>query len=335
MIDEVWNELRADTAHQSGIVRRRVTPNAKIGLFAAVEHPSSTPILLVELNASAIPVGYTVPESAGFSVTLRPAGNGLLQIELRLVEPEGEMVFRSFVDSVIESVGAALDDKAAFVALTRSIHTWQDFFKKHGARGLSPAAQQGLFGELRVLEEFIARTVSASTGVSMWVGPTGANQDFELAEYALEVKTSTSNPLRSIRINNLRQLDDTCVRELRLVLVEAEQHANGKHTLPWEVNEVRRVVRDSGPDQLARLNELLTDAGYLDRDAPLYSSIAYVVRGIRCFEVSEPFPRLTESAVPNGVGNVEYSISLEALSPHEIGLDQLQAELGALNADTE
>jgi hypothetical protein len=333
MIDEVWDDLRSDTRHPTGLVRRRIALGAEISLFAAVDHPSGTPLLLAELDAAAIPADYVVQEAAGFSMGLHPAEEGLVQMELRLLEQNGEVVFRSFVDAVIESVGAAPNAKAAFAALALSIHTWQDFFRKHGVAGLSPAAQQGLFGEIWVLREIVAQTLSPADGVDAWVGPTGANQDFELAGYALEVKTSTSNPLRSIRINNLKQLDDTCLRTLQLVLVEAERHANGDQTLPWAVSTLRQLIRESAPHRLSRLNELLTDVGYLDRDEALYSSVAYAVRGIRSFVVSEPFPRLTESAVPAGVGNVEYSISLEALSPHEIDLDQLRAELGALNAD--
>jgi hypothetical protein len=306
-----------------------------INLFAAVEHPSGTPLLLVELSAAAIPFSYTAPAAMGFSMTIGPGIEGSVQIELRLLEADGEAVFRSFVDSVVDGVSVAADDRSAFQALILGVHTWQDFFKQYGARGLSPGAQQGLFGELWILNEVLARALSSGCGVDMWVGPTGANQDFELAGYALEVKTSSSNPLRVIRISNLRQLDDTCLQLLRIVLVEAERHANGDQTLPWVVHAVRQQVRESAPHQLARLNELLTDAGYLDRDEPRYSSVAYVVRAVRCFAVSEPFPRLTESTVPAGVGNVEYSVSLEALSAYEIGVDQLRVELGALNADTE
>lgn len=335
MIDTVWDELRADAARTAGVVRRRIAPNAIINLFAAVEHPSGTPLLLVELSAGAIPFNYTAPAAVGFSMTVSPGAEGSVQIELRLLEADGESVFRSFVDAVVDGVSVATDDRTAFQALILSVHTWQEFFKQYGACGLSAGAQQGLFGELWTLHEVLAQALSFGCGVDMWVGPAGANQDFELAGYALEVKTSTSNPLKTIKISNLRQLDDTCLRLLRLVLVEAERHANGDRTLPWMVHTVRQQARESAPHRLARLNELLTDAGYLDRDEPRYSSVAYAVRGIRCFEVSESFPRLTESTVPAGVGNVEYSLSLEALSRHEIDLNQLRAELGALNADTE
>ena len=335
MIDEVWDDLRSDTQHPTGLVRRRIAPGAKIGLFAAVEHPSGTPLLLAELDPAAIPADYVVQEAAGFSMALRPAEEGLVRMELRLLEQNGEVVFRSFVDAVIESVGAAPSPKAAFAALALSVHTWQEFFKKHGVAGLSPAAQQGLFGELWVLGEVLTPAVRAACGLDMWVGPTGANQDFERAGYALEIKTSTSNPLTSIRVSNLRQLDDTCLDRLRLVLVEAERHANGEFTLPWVVGRVRKMVQESAPDRLAQLNRLLTDAGYLDRDESLYSNIAYAVRAVRCFAVSDTFPRLIESTVPAGVGGVEYSISLEGLSPHEVNMDLLRAELGALNADTE
>lgn len=333
MIDRLWDELREDRAYSTGIVRRRVAPYAVIDLFAAVEHPLGTPLLLVIVPSSVVPLHFRLPEAAGFSMAVHALAKDTLQIELRLLEPDAEMIFRSFVDAAIEGVSAAENEAAAFSALVLHVVAWQEFFRKHGAQGLSPAAQQGLIGELWVLRELLAPALSPGIAVDMWVGPTGANQDFEWSAYALEVKTSTSNALRSVRVNNLRQLDDTCLAALRILLVEAECHANGKETLPWAVEQTRTIIRTQSPDMLPRFNDLLANAGYLDRDAPRYSSIAYPVRCSRAFCVSDPFPRLTESTVPPGVGSVEYSVSLEALAPHEISVDSVRAELGALHGN--
>lgn len=333
MIDQVWSELRADESHRTGVVRRRIAKTAKIDLYAAVEHPQGTPLLFAEIAVGAVSSGFQPPDATGFSVRFAPASEGNVQIEFRLLDIDGEQIFRSFVDAVIEAVSGAPDQRSAFEALTLQTETWQEFFRRHGISGLSVSAQQGLFGELWVLRELLSDVMSPALAVEMWVGPTGTNQDFELDGYALEVKTSTANPLRSVRASNLLQLDSGCLRALRLILVEAERHANGVESLPWAVAAARSLVRERAPHQLLRLNRLLVLAGYLDCDAPRYSAVAYPVRAVRSFAVSDPFPRLTEGTVPQGVGDVRYSIALEALTPHEMAIDDLRAELSGLDGD--
>jgi hypothetical protein len=48
---------------------------------------------------------------------------------------------------------------------------------------------------------------------------------------------------------------------------------------------------------------------------------------VRVFDVRSGFPVLIEEGVPNGVGDVKYSIAISAISEYELAADKLQSEM--------
>jgi hypothetical protein len=76
------------------------------------------------------------------------------------------------------------------------------------------------------------------------------------------------------------------------------------------VNDLREKV-SSDVEALDGFNGKLVEGGYLDAHAPRYSS-AYEQRSLRWFRVREGFPRITESMLPDGIGDATYTLSLAA-----------------------
>lgn len=332
MIGEIWDSLRSAHGRGAEVVVRRVRLDAKIGILAAMRKPGNVPMLVLEIRTEALPAGFTVPDAGGFSTTIRPdvpGPKGSVVVELELLEASGEPVFMALVDDVLSRVGPAESDRKAAAELSLCLRRWQAFFRAHGFMGLTSEQQQGLFGELLFLRGLMVGVSSLDIAIRAWTGPSGSNQDFEYAGHAFEVKTTASNPLSAVRVSNLRQLDDECVDSLHLVVVEVERHENAEGTLPEAVEQMRRLVLEEAPHMAFDFADRLTEYGYLDQHAKHYSTTGYGVRAMRVFDVVEGFPRLIESNVPAGVGDVKYSVALSAIGDFERERDDLEAQMGA------
>lgn len=321
MIGTVWESLKATPGQGEGILERRVIPDAKVAVYAAVMKPKNIPMLRIIAPTQALPAAFSVPEASGFATSIKaqePGPQGTACVELQLLEPAGEIVFLALVDDVLSRIESADTARRAMSELAIALSRWHGFFRTHGFRGLSRQAQQGLFGELFFLREMLAPISSTATALQAWTGPAGANQDFEYANHAFEVKTTSANPLAEVRISNLRQLDAACVESLHLVVVEVECHENADGTLVEAVEATRRLVLDTAPHLAFDLADKLAEYGYLDQHSSHYSTTGYGVRAVNAFEVREGFPCLTEDDVPSGVGEVKYSIALSAIGDFEL-----------------
>jgi len=320
MIADVWDSLRSDNGQSSGVVMRRVLPEAPIDVFAAMRKPRNVPMLVVEMPTKDLSLSFPT-SSRGFSVSVaptEPGPMGRVAVELELADPAGEPVFMALVDDAISRVEGAADSNSAAAEFSHALARWQAFFRIHAFDGLTKEQQQGLFGELLFLRMRATTAGSAEAAVRAWSGPSGSNQDFEWQGHAFEVKTTASNPLTAVRISNLRQLDDGCVESLHLVVIEVERHENGSQTLPQSVEATRALIAESAPQVAFDFAERLIDYGYLDQHAMHYAGTGYGVRAVRAFEVAEGFPRLIESDMPNGVGDVHYAIALAAITDFEV-----------------
>lgn len=331
MIGDVWDSLRSDRGQSSGVVMRRVVPDAAIDVFAAMRKPRDIPMLVVEMPTKVVPLGLPASGASGFSIRVAPrcpGPEGRASVELELTDPGGEPVFMALVDDVVARVEAADGPNAAAAAFSHALARWQSFFRVHGFGGLTREQQQGLFGELLFMRTRMADSGSVELAVRAWCGPGGSNQDFEYGGHSFEVKTTASNPLTAIRVSNLRQLDDGCVESLHLVVIEVERHENGLDTLPGAVGVTRALILESAPQVAFEFAERLIEYGYLDQHASHYANTGYGVRAVRAFEVGEGFPRLIEADVPVGVGDVRYSIALSAITDFEVEAALMTKQMG-------
>jgi Putative PD-(D/E)XK family member, (DUF4420) len=146
--------------------------------------------------------------------------------------------------------------------------------------------------------------------VNAWQGQSRANHDFQLGRHAFEVKTTTARGPFEVRISSERQLDDVGLDSLHLVVVVVAELPDGAHTLPALVNDLRERL-STDVEALDGLNGKLVEGGYLDAHAPRYSA-AYEQRSLRWFRVGEGFPRITETMLPDGIGDATYTLSLAA-----------------------
>lgn len=165
----------------------------------------------------------------------------------------------------------------------------------------------GLFGELLVLERVLTLRPSAA---GSWVGPVGAPQDFRSPRHAIEVKSTSGLTGRAVRVHGSDQLERPADGTLTLAWFRLALDEKG--TTVRDLLKVCLEAADSAASILTKLDALalpaLTD--------PLLSTTAFTCTEERWFEVDADFPRVTpdrfvDAALPQGVGNVEYTLDLD------------------------
>lgn len=317
-VAEAWALLRKDDSRTSGVVRRRLRPDAPIDVFAAMEKPQNLLSLQIEADAH-MALKLVSRNTRGLQLlaeTLSSGPRSRVRCTIRLTDPEAEDLFEIVVSDLLSAVCLETAVKAAMDALGCRLDRWESFFARHGSRGLSPDEQQGLFGELWFVRGILGH--AAYSVIQSWVGPNAANQDFQYRGHGVEVKTTSANPALEVRISSLLQLDDEGLDDLALVVLQVNRVANSSETLVDMVASVRSLVNKLAPAASMELEEKLFLAGYLDSQSAEYSSMGFSVRRADFFLVGDGFPRLTPADVPDGVGSVRYSVSASALTPHTV-----------------
>ncbi|BAJ29372.1 MULTISPECIES: PD-(D/E)XK motif protein [Kitasatospora] len=328
--EEDWTELETPQG-APGRSQRRLYPYSPVDIHLSVGHPNGDRMLVISSDAhSAGHVVRTVqhlPRTAGIEIQLNAVSR--LEYELRLVLKAGELreVFNPLVTDVAETASLAVDAAGALSAAVERYERWQDLLRTVGSTGLTPEARRGLVGELVVLRDRLLGVLPDLEAVGAWAGPTGANQDFQLARVALEVKTSTAKRPQTLRIASERQLDSTGVPALLLCLVSLDERQGGSgQSLNQVVDGVRR--RLAGSAARARFDGALTQAGYLPGHRELYDEHRYTLRDMRFWHVRDEFPRLVESDLPEGVSDCRYHVAVGGLEDYRATDDEVAALTG-------
>lgn len=313
MVQDIWKLLEEDTGTvSSGYLTRRILPEVRYDVYLAIEKPTSTRLLMMRVRQSAVERGTVFPKSSSFEVrrvALLNDDKAYLTLQLVLTNPRYSDIFTTLVQDIVSHIASLADERNAVAGFITRLRRWQAFLEKHNLEGLSAAAQQGLYGELWFLRQIVIPQLGSRQGVQCWTGPRGTQQDFQFEHCAVEVKTTVAKQHQKLAIASERQLDNTGTGRLILLHLSLDVRQGRGESLPDIVASVRSLVEN---DPLAKeeLETLLFEVGYLDIHAPRYEQIGYTEREVNYFKVEEDFPRIVETDLRNGVGDVRYTISV-------------------------
>jgi len=313
-VDELWAELESDTSslERDEWVVRRVNPESQCDVLLGIEGASRRRGLLVRVANSAISGSVEYPRSRGFEtrdVSLADCPPTHTTLGVLLIDPAFTDVFTKLVEDVIQRLVKASDDSETVIEMTNRLRAWQWFMEKAGSEGLSQQAQRGLYGELRFLRDYLLKHLPPLACIQAWVGPSGGNQDFQWTRRACEVKTTAAKQHQKLRIASELQLDGRAVDVLWIYHLSLDARRGSGETLPEVIESIRKTIaRDAFA--VERFAALLLESGYHPAQAERYRSTGYTVRNATFFHVAEGFPRITEDQLPNGVGDVSYSVSV-------------------------
>lgn len=304
-IEDAWGRLATGSVFP---VHTRVSADHPLDLFAQVDVRQRVGLLTLSDVAP-----DRVPTYAAVEVKCGRRDDGRWAMSLALAQPTLLAMFATMCDQIVDQ-GRALApgaDAARFVL--SQVARWHRLLAL-GRDGLLPAEeQQGLFGELAVLRQAVAK-YGPDEATSGWVGPEDAPQDFQLPAGPVEVKAIRAGQ-PSVWISSLEQLDVDADR-LCLAVVDLVQVANstGGLSLAGAVAAAREELT-SAPLALQRLDDQLQRTGYVDREE--YGLVEYQVPRIRWYSVHAGFPRLTRTRLPAAIASARYQLMLSELSAFE------------------
>ena len=315
MIEEIWKSMEENSVseHECFILKRRVYPEFPFDLFLAMEKPENNRLLLLNVSSSNIPDLNSLPLSRGFELKLftrTKTFESYATLELKLIDFRFSDIFSILVTDILTNLKEVTEEREVIKSFIKRIIKWQQFLEKYGNEGLSENEQRGLYGELWFLREYMLSSLGIKEGIDSWKGPSGKSQDFQFLNWAVEVKTTIEKQHQKIYISNEQQLDDIGLDRLFLQHISlVKMNKETGETLQCIVEDVKRLI-SSDPCASKKFNDYLIEAGYLDAHNCKYDNVSYVVKSSNIFEVRDEFPRILERDLPNGVGDIRYSISV-------------------------
>jgi hypothetical protein len=323
LIDK-WEELSSSASTEPGIRRLKLFPDS-LGIYAGWQYPEKLPALIVEVPTEDLPDSMDLPESVGFEIDRLNIGSGenlSKRLILKIKDSSYLDIYKVLAQDIYEHLKTAGSNTELVGIFIAQLYRWQEFLKRHKTSRLSRSMITGLWGELWFLFSVLLPKLEPDMAVAAWQGPGGSSQDFEFSGKAVEVKTTTSNPHEKIFISNLRQLEPIGLDNLYLHHQAVVIHRGAGQTLPSLISDIRQAL-NSFPAALNIFNEKVFNYGYIDSEAFQYEEEGFAPLHNSTYKVEEGFPRLTQDELPDGVGDVKYSIVLNACHDFQINTDDI------------
>ncbi len=314
-IDQIWTELETDNSFSSGLLVRRSASFVLPDIFIALKGAARTRCIAVLINKS-------VPVDMSSLIALRDIKVELLPhdkdserqiLVFNLLKAEYSCIFSTLCEDLIASVSNVTNQRQMVKELLNRFSQWESLFDQAGSQGLSSEQQRGLYGELFFLRKYLQHDTNFSHVINSWVGSAKEARDFQFGKWGIEVKTSHGNNHQKVHISNERQLDTGNFEHLFIFHLSLEMRQESGETLNQIVDWVCELLI-SDFAAFNRFKMKLLEAGYFDQHRPSYQHVGYFIRREAFYSVEGEFPRIEEKDIPNGVGDVKYSIILDRCS---------------------
>ena len=215
-----------------------------------------------------------------------------------------------FVKLCWDLMSASKDDQKPIEKIVAQYKKWLRLLQQIGNGLLPPHSQKGLIGELLYLADLIERH-GEKKALGEWVGPEGADQDFNFEDGWAEVKT-TIIAGTSVQVSSLQQFDRSDEGTLIVYFLDKTSSTG---TTTMSLNEAVELVSSKVTMQSNKdfLELKLAKCGYQSKNADEYSAYRFKLSERRQYCVSSGFPRLTKDNVPPAVIEVQYRIDLPSI----------------------
>lgn len=310
-INQIWDQLADDTSFAKGLLLRRFSGSVLPDVFVAIQQPEKQLCIASSISES-IDVNISQFDNLQeIQIELIPDPNKQEKriLIFKLTNNQHRDIFSVLCEDLIANIATETNEKQLVKTLLNRFEKWKSLFTKIASEGLSPEEQRGLFGELYFIRKFMQHNHNYSTVLNTWVGPASEVRDFQMGNWALEVKTTHGNNHQKIQISSERQLDITHLEKLYIYHVSLEKAQESGETLNQIVSSISNLLA-SDTIALNRFRSKLYEAGYFEQHLLLYDTIGYFIRQDTFYSVEAAFPRIQENELRNGVGDVKYSIIL-------------------------
>lgn len=310
-VETIWASLEDDTSVHTGLLYKRYSAEIKPDVFIALKAPEKLRCIAFSLAAS-FPFDvnqWNKLKDIKIEILADQRDSTKKFLLILLLNKQHKDIFSTLCEDLIFGVSEVKVEQDLVEYLLERLAKWQSLFEKVGNQGLSDEAQRGLYGEIYFLRVFLGHSTDKTYCLKSWMGPERSIQDFQYSDWAVEVKTTHGNNHQKIHITSERQLDDSIIENIFLYHLSLDIRVGNGETLNELVTEVSKMLEDSTmASNLFKLK--LLESGYYENHIPLYEDKGYTIRQENLYRVNGNFPRITESQIPSGVGDVKYSIVL-------------------------
>lgn len=327
---ELWDAL--DEEKTVGLVKRLYSSDVPLHIYGTFQYPENYyGVAFTFSNDISIDISSfdNLRELKVMLLADTTFVNSRLLI-IQLLHPNSRNIFATLCENLIQSVIRLNTEQKICRTVINQLEKWKMLFEKNNSTGLTPAEQQGLFGELHFLQKFLAKpgTIPCAA-LHTWVGVDKALRDFQYNDWAVEVKTTSTNNPQNVTIHGERQLDETLLGTLFLFHVSVEVSNGNGQTLCQKVAAIRETLENDTP-ALSLFNAKLFESGYFNKHEPLYQDRFYQLRNENYYKIENDFPRIKENELRCGVNDVKYSIILAMCNEYLVSENQLFNEVKSL-----
>ncbi len=312
-IDKIWNELENEYPLKIGLLYKRYSGTIKPDIFVAVKFPEKLRCIAAHLNSDVELQLKNWEKLRDIRIEILPDDKHPDKqfLLVLLLDNQHKDIFSTLSEDLIHQVANVSNETELIRILLIRLEKWRLLFEKLKQQGLSDSAQRGLFGELYFLRKFLQTGIEQEYCINSWKGTEKAVQDFQFSDWAVEVKTTHGKNQQKLHISSERQLDISLVPKIFLVHYSLEVRQNHGETLNNLVDDLLNILSDN-PAAKNFFHLKLLEAGFFNTHRHLYTATGYSIRQENVYKITEDFPKITESQIPSGVGDVRYSIVVSA-----------------------
>ncbi|WP_265582299.1 PD-(D/E)XK motif protein [Methanofollis aquaemaris] len=334
-IDSVWNILCSDakSGHLQGTARRLLNPEGCCPVYAGVRSSDLSRIIFFNVGKENLPSRNRFSQTRAMEVySGKIPGDNSYAVCLILRDKSFSDLFSVLAVDIVSEIQDEPGEKAAVKRFVRRINTWISFFEKFGNSGLTPEKVRGLYGELWFIRQYLLSSKDRYKKIRGWTGPDGTPHDFQFGKTAFEVKTTATKKPWKVKISNEIQLDDSGIENLFLYHLALREIEGGAPTLPDLVDEILDNLKYT-PEIRGYLLDMLLKAGYMEAQKDHYIHKGFIIYEENFYRICDGFPRLTGKDLPEGTGDINYSVSLASAGSFITEKEKIDNILGKLSND--
>lgn len=332
-INSVWNSLyfEANSVREHGTPMRLLNPKGRHRVYAAIRSSDFRRMIFFSVRKGNLPSIDRFSQTRAMEINSGKIPDEFTYAVCLILRDENYLdLFSVLATDIIHEIENESNEKLVVQKFVSRINTWIAFFEKYGDSGLSPQRVKGLFGELWFIRHYLlSDNENENNKISGWTGPDGKPHDFQFGKIAFEVKTTATKKPWKIKISNELQLDDFGLENLFLYHLAIREVTGGDLTLPYLIDEILNLLANDPQMKDIFLN-MLFKSGYIDFQRKNYLQKGFIINEENFYKICEGFPRITGRDIPDGTGDVRYTVSLPGAGSFLIEKEKIEDIFGNL-----
>jgi hypothetical protein len=301
-------------SRQDPLLSRQIRLNQAILAVFAIRKYDGRHILFIECDPEDAVDGYKYPDWKGISIQysgFENPGMGGCFIRIEQMEGSDEEIYFAVTEDLCSCLASA-EKQHLRKMLSSSLERWKRFFSLRESIKLSKEEQIGLFGELWLMRRLLQNNLG-SQAVRYWKGPYREVFDFSIPNMSIEVKTTAAKTPYKAYISNEMQLDERLAGGTLIMCFIAVQSSDSSgDTLGDMVKFIDEFLKGN-EEAYGLFRDKIFGCGLGDAYINDYKT-KYIVKEFAFFNIKEGFPRILSKNLPNGLGDISYSIDISACS---------------------